>query len=144
MKNFVKQFTEEEIPDVMKIGRKYFQARTELQSAMEELKINREPEHIGLFLGEEKRKRFLPAIGMLDILNEMTERKAIIDDKAEWLFLCGRDVFEKSVLECRFEKGPALVMNKKEEVLGYGVLNRGNIKIENRLDRGDFLRREMK
>ncbi len=143
MKNFVKKFTDEEISDVVKIGRKYFQVSEEMQKVLGELKINRDPEHAGIFLGEKIGKEFSPGMGLLDIIGKMTTKKAVIDEKSEWLFLCDRDVFKDSVIKCNVQKGFVLVMNKKDEVLGYGIVQKGNVMIENKLDRGDFLRREM-
>jgi ribosome biogenesis protein Nip4 len=72
----------------------------------------------------------------------------MVDDKAEWLFLCGRDVFGKSVVKANVNSGIALVVNSKKEVLGYGKItgelkNKERVFVKNILDRGDYLRREM-
>ena len=147
---FVKGFTEEKLVDVVKVGRGYYQLTPELQGLMESVNksLNREPYSAGLFLGEEKGKRFFPSMALLDIIGKSSERWVIVDDNAEWLFLCGRDVFAKSVVDANVNRGIALVLNGKKEVLGYGkitgnILDKENVFVKNILDKGDFLRREM-
>ncbi len=144
--DFVKRFTDCMIPDVHQSGKRFYQADADLLKLIKisSRNINRDPEHAGLLLGEMKGKNFKPAFPLLDILNTMTDCKAVIDDKAEWLFLCGRDVFAKSVVSSTVDSGLVLVTNRKDEVLGYGSFQKkDNIAIKNILDRGDFLRREM-
>ena len=72
----------------------------------------------------------------------------MVDDKAEWLFLCGRDVFAKSVVKANVKSGRVIVCNKGKEVLGYGNIvgelgRKDKVFVKNLLDKGDFLRREM-
>lgn len=151
LREFRKKFTDADIGDITRIGRSFFSIDPELDSVRKRIdnNLNREPEHAGVFLGSLRGKRFEPGFPLLDILAENTERFVVVDDKAEWLFLCGRDIFGSSVLRSGVEKGPALVLNQKEEVLGYGDVtgrkaDRESIFLNNILDRGDFLRREMK
>ena len=102
------------------------------------------PVHAGIFLGKEKKGRFEPSLALLEILAPHSQKKAVIDEKSAWLFLCGRDVFISGILsDPSLEPGElVLVQNQRDENLGYGRICSGTVKIKNLLDRGDFLRRE--
>jgi ribosome biogenesis protein Nip4 len=150
LETFTRQFTDEKIPDAVRIGRCYYQLEPGLRKVMEGInkKTGMQPNLAGLFLGEEISKKFRPSIALLDIVGAKTERWVIIDDKAEWLFLCGRDVFFGSVVKSNVKNGIAIVMNSNREVLGFGLVSDRvrmpeDIMIKNILDRGDYLRREM-
>ncbi len=121
-----------ECPEYKKLGNKYY-----LDNSLP--KTTLAPESKGLFLGEEKNKKFVPSFPFLDIISKSTDKKAIINEKAEWMFLCRRDVLAKSVIKIH-EEGEVLVLNLLGEVLGIGLTKGKGIK--NVLDRGDFLRRE--
>jgi ribosome biogenesis protein Nip4 len=95
----------------------------------------------GIYLGNKKRKQFFPSIALLDILAETYTQKIVVDKKTEWLFLCGRDIFAKS-LNQDIPKGYSLIVNERGEVLGLGKKKKDLV--ENVLDRGNFLRREKK
>lgn len=135
---------------VFKIGRNCYQVMPALDEAMQTIKksTGRDPVSAGVFLGEEKGKVFRPSIALLDLLGRATDRWVTIDSKAEWLFLCGRDVFAKSVVKANVKSGVVLVASKEKEVLGYGKITGDlskpdKVYIKNILDKGDFLRREM-
>ena len=142
LKTFCKYFTDKEIPDVVKIGRRYYQAEASLVSAKDKI-TSRDTFSIGLPLGEEK-KGFQPSLALLDILAKTSDKKAFIAKKASWLFLCKRDVFEDSILQSKVKTGLVLVQNERDENLGLGELkeHRGKKLLRAVLDRGDFLRRE--
>ncbi len=93
----------------------------------------------GVFLGSMK-KHFVPSFPLLEMIQ--TDKEAIVDKKAAWLFLCGRDMFKEGIKRLN-GKGLVLVKNELNEILGLGkVVNKGNVVIKHVLDRGDFLRRE--
>ena len=118
------------------IGRKYFLVDEKRLSIS-----NQSPEYCGIFLGEQKGKHFSPSLALLELLE--SDKQIIIDDKAAWLFVCGKDIFKKSVIKGNNKKNIVLVYNKHKENLGYGkVVNKGDIFVKNILDRGNFLRRE--
>jgi ribosome biogenesis protein Nip4 len=102
---------------------------------------------VGIFLGEEK-KYFEPSPALIELIaGKVTEHKAIVDEKAAWLFLCGRDIFDKGVKEkgTATNKGYLLVQNEEGENLGYGLhSHQKNILIKHLQDRGFYLRRERK
>ena len=150
LETFTRKFTDETIPDVTRIGRCYYQLEPGLRKVVEGIgkKTGMQPFSAGLFLGEEVSKRFKPSIALLDIIGAKTDLWVIIDDKAEWLFLCGRDVFAASVVKSNVKHGIAIVMNSKREVLGFGLVDdrvrrAEDIMVKNIIDRGDYLRREM-
>lgn len=150
IEGFVNKFMEKQIDNVVKIRKEYYHLFPELRELMDKVNknLNREPFSAGVFLGVEKGKEFRPSIALLDMVGVQTERLVVVDDKAEWLFLCGRDVFASSVVDSRVKSGPAIVMNKRKEVLGYGqvvgdMAKRQQVYLKNILDKGEFLRREM-
>jgi 60S ribosome subunit biogenesis protein NIP7 len=145
--SFIKSFTQEEIPEArhaQKIGRQFFYVADEAKRTMKQIKID--PYSAGLFLGEEKDRRFKPGFPLLDLISKRTERKVVVNKKGETMFLYGKNILEESIMkkgpEC--DSGLVLVQNEDDETLGYGEakIDKGTRIIKNLLDRGDFLRRE--
>ena len=107
----------------------------------------------GVFLGKAKEGKFFPSFNLLGMLAKKEANRIILDRKAAWLFICGRDVLRNSIVRVA---GPGrkdtntLVFNEFGECLGFGriVENlRGSsvdngLVVRNVLDVGDFLRRE--
>ncbi|MBD3259549.1 hypothetical protein GF371_02850 [Candidatus Woesearchaeota archaeon] len=141
---FISVFTEKKF-DYIQIKKRAFLADSEMIELMEKIREKEGllPEHIGIFLGEIKKREFKPSLALLELLAEHSDRKVFVNDKAEWLFLCGKDLFKESVTKCNARSGLVLVQNKKDENLGYGrIMRKGRVFAMNLLDRGDFLRRE--
>jgi ribosome biogenesis protein Nip4 len=102
----------------------------------------KEPYTVGLYLGEIKRGRFLLGLEGAALLGPHTDKKVVVNKKAEQLVLYGRDVLHKSVLKLPPGLKPqekCLMVNEDGEVLGIGRVERDCIK--NLLDRGWYLRR---
>ena len=107
----------------------------------------------GVYLGKAKEGKFFPSFYLLGMLAKKEAYRVILDKKAAWLFICGRDVLRKSIVRVQ---GPGrketntLVFNEFGECLGFGRIVEnlrdsfvGNkIVVKNVLDIGDFLRRE--
>ena len=107
----------------------------------------------GVFLGKAKEGKFFPSFFLLGMLAKKEANRIILDKKAAWLFICGRDVMRKSIIRVQ---GPGkkdtntLVFNECGECLGFGRIveklrdsaNNNVISVRNVLDIGDFLRRE--
>ena len=110
---------------------------------LKNLKIDRETHSKGLFLGEDK-KGFKPSLALLEMIAKDSKRKAFLNEKGAWMFICGRDVFGESIEKSSVEEGLVLVQNDKDENLGYGKIwkKKGELFIKNILDKGDYLRRE--
>ena len=107
----------------------------------------------GVYLGKAKEGKFFPSFNLLGMLAKKEANRIIVDKKAAWLFICGRDVLRKSIVRVQ---GPGkkdtntLVFNEFGECLGFGriveklhdnAIDNG-IVVRNILDIGDFLRRE--
>lgn len=137
LENFTKKFSKEKISNVVKVGRNFFQVNEDLLKI--KTKIKQEPFAIGTFLGG--GNPFHPSAALLDWLDKRTEKYVIVDKKAAWLFLCGRDVFLDSILKRTTEKGIVIVRNQGGEVLGYGDMTGRQVAVRNLFDKGDFLRK---
>ena len=135
---FTKKFTNEKIGNVIKVQRNFFQVSEELLKVKSQIK--KEPFALGSYLGS--GKPFHPSTALLDWLGERTKRFVVVDKKAAWLFLCGRDLFSESIVQRNVDKGLVIVKNESNEVLGYGEFTGRKVAIRNILDKGDFLRRE--
>lgn len=140
LKEFLKEYDQEEIKNTVTRGRRIFLIKKELMFIKE---MKEKFFSAGLPLGEATSKGFKPSFALLDLIKN-TKNKVMISEKAEWLFLCGRDAFKKSIIKEYEPKERFLVINEKEEVLGIGKKEKKGKKevIKNLLDRGDFLRRE--
>jgi ribosome biogenesis protein Nip4 len=109
--------------------------------------------YAGVYLGKVKNGKFFPSFNLLAVLAKTEANKIIVDRKAAWLFICGRDIFQKGItaVQGSRQKGShVLVMNEFGECLGFGKIIRtlsaeekGNeVAVKNISDIGDFLRRE--
>lgn len=109
--------------------------------------------YAGTYLGKVKKGKFFPSFNLLAILAKGEANKVVVDKKAAWLFICGRDIFQKgiSAVHGSRKKGDhILVLNEFGECLGFGKIVCGlgeevkntEVAVKNILDIGDFLRRE--
>ena len=109
--------------------------------------------YAGLYLGKVKSDRFFPSFNLLNMLVSAAANKIVVDQKAAWLFICGRDIFRTGIIKVMGSKrnGDAtLILNEFGECLGFGkilddlVESNGKVAVKNVLDVGDFLRREVR
>jgi len=110
--------------------------------------------YAGTYLGKVRRGVFFPSFNLLAMIVERKEaNKIIVDDKTEWLFIVGRDVFKRGILQVvgsRRKDAHTLVTNKRGECLGFGRIlhnldegkGKPEVAAKNVSDVGDFLRRE--
>jgi ribosome biogenesis protein Nip4 len=109
--------------------------------------------YAGTYLGKVKNGKFFPSFNLLAMLARGEANKIVVEKKAAWLFICGRDVFRKGVMAVRGsrKKGDhTLVLNEFGECLGFGKIigsldeaaKRSEVVVRNVSDIGDFLRRE--
>ena len=128
---------------------RYFMLNPNLQRL-----IRKDFYYAGTYLGKVKNGKFFPSFNLLTILAQGNANKIIVDAKAAWLFICGRDIFQKGILSARGSqrKGDhALVLNEHGECLGFGKITanlgdaakQGEVAVRNVSDVGDFLRREV-
>jgi ribosome biogenesis protein Nip4 len=109
--------------------------------------------YAGIYLGKAKEGKFFPSFNLLGMLAKNGANRIILDRKAAWLFICGRDVLGASIVRVW---GPGrkntntLVVNEFGECLGFGRIvenlrgegTNDQIMVRNVSDVGDFLRRE--
>ena len=170
IENFIRLFGIDNLinpKNIITIENRIYLANNNLISLEKQIheKIKKKPESIGTFLGtlnsnskdsnKDNNTNFKPSIALIDLIGTKTNKKIIVGAKAEWLFLCGRDVFGKSIIKSNTNRGLAIITNQSQEVLGYGKLltnltnnqllkkHMNKVVIKNLLDKGDFLRREM-
>lgn len=108
--------------------------------------------YAGLFLGRIKLGKIVPSLQFLSILSKNKANKIILNNKASWLFICGKDINLGGILRSKasLKKGSiTLVLNCQGDCLGFGKIIVNNDKklekkifLKNLLDIGDFLRRE--
>ena len=139
LKGFLKKFGIREAIDFIEIKGQYFLLKGlgEYKDKIKETQV-----YAGIYLG---KKGFVPGVYLLDFIKQRTKQKIIVDDKAAWIFVCGRDILDQGVIKGDVKKGDfVLVLNKTKECLGYGKAVMGNVFLKNYFDIGDFLRREKK
>jgi ribosome biogenesis protein Nip4 len=109
--------------------------------------------YAGTYLGKVKNGKFFPSFNLLMMLAKGEANKIVVEKKAAWLFICGRDVFRKGIVAVRGsrKKGDhTLVLNEFGECLGFGKIigsfdgaaKKNEVAVKNVSDVGDFLRRE--
>ncbi|MDR0797211.1 MAG: hypothetical protein LBE70_00610, partial [Nitrososphaerota archaeon] len=79
--------------------------------------------YAGTFLGKVRSGKFFPSFNLLGMLVKQEANRVIIDKKASWLYICGRDVFKKSILQTYGkirQNNHVLVLNEFGECLGFG------------------------
>lgn len=143
---FIRQFTDKSLGNVTKVGNRYYLADKELVELKDKIKL--EPYSIGLYLGEDTRKGFRPSPALIELLAKYSDKKIFLNEKASYLFICGRDVFGKSIIKADVNKGLVLVQNEKDENLGHGrivadINEINKVVVKNLLDKGSYLRIEM-
>lgn len=115
-------------------------------------KYEKEFFYAGIYLGRIINRKIIPSLVLLSILSRNKANKVILNNKASWLFICGKDIFLEGLIgfEGAIKKGDlSLVLNSYNDCLGYGKVTSNidqkesnKIFLENLLDIGDFLRRE--
>lgn len=109
--------------------------------------------YAGLYLGKIKEGKLHPSTTLLSIIAKKAANKVILDNKASWLFICGRDIFRNRILRVEGSKqkgNRTLILNNFGDCLGYGKIivnldkksKMDEVVIKNIFDIGDFLRRE--
>ena len=129
-----------------KKGRRYFLLNENLKRL-----IRKDFYYAGTYLGKAKNGKFFPSFNLLAMLAKGEANKIVVDRKAAWLFICGRDVFRRGILAVhgsRRKGDYTLVVNEFGECLGFGKITHSldaeenQIVVKNISDIGDFLRRE--
>ena len=109
--------------------------------------------YAGTYLGKVRKGAFFPSLLLLRMMAKGNSNRTTVDAKAEWLYICGRDIFRSGIIEVKGSQrrgAHTLVLNQKQECLGFGRILKGSEEehdgnqptIKNVLDIGDLLRRE--
>ncbi len=136
LKDFLNEFGINEIPQAKLVGRSYFIIE-------DESLLSKNPAYIGECIAHLRGEGIIPSIDFLQKIGKTARKHVIVNPEAEWLFICGRDLFkEKISVHNNPEKGEkTAVLNQHGECIGYGTYNGG---IKRLYDIGDLLRRERK
>lgn len=149
--NTFRQFTQHFTDSIIE-AEEFFQGEfvripSELRGVIK--RVAQKPVFVGVFLGRYVRKTFHPSPALLQELALVSDKKIVVDDRAAWLFLCGRDLFGSSVTSAPPTKPDdcVLVMNRRGDCLGYGICvetvdKPHKVFVKNVYDIGNFLRRE--
>jgi ribosome biogenesis protein Nip4 len=109
--------------------------------------------YAGVYLGKVKGSKFFPSFNLLNMLAREEANHVVVDGKAAWLFICGRDVLRKSIVRVYGsgkKNANSLVLNEFGECLGFGRIienlsgevGEDSVAVRHVSDIGDFLRRE--
>jgi len=109
--------------------------------------------YAGAYVGKVKDGIFFPSFILLTIMAETKANKTMVDKKTAWLFICGRDVFKRGILNMTGSKSKGdytLVLNQNSECLGFGKIlrniheekDKNKVIVKNISNIGDFLKRE--
>jgi ribosome biogenesis protein Nip4 len=109
--------------------------------------------YAGAYLGKLKDRIFFPSFILLAMMAEEKANKTVVDNKTAWLYICGRDVFKRGILNMTGSKSRGdytLVLNKNSECLGFGKIlrniheekDKNKVIVKNISNIGDFLKRE--
>ena len=131
--------------DLVKIGTRIFLRNVSLDV----------PKHAvaaGLYLGSTQNNKFVPSLNLLERVLPLTDRWVVVNDKAEWLVICGRDVWGPSILERGAEftvDERVLVLSKRRDILGVGRIvgkdfSKKDVAVKMQFDIGDLIRRGRK
>lgn len=105
----------------------------------------------GAYLGKVKKGKFFPSFILLAKLAEGKANKVIVNEKAAWLFVCGRDILSEGIREVQGSRRKGdftLVLSVFSDCLGFGRIihdlssKESGVAVQNVSDVGDFLRRE--
>ncbi|MCD6446173.1 hypothetical protein J7L49_05260 [Candidatus Bathyarchaeota archaeon] len=153
LENFVEKFNikirfKKEL--IVKRNGKYFLLDEKLKNFISSIK--KDFIYAGTYLGKVENEKFVPSVNLLRIISKKKgSNKIFVNEKSGWLFICGRDVFKKGIIDVdgSLRKGEyALVLNRYGECLGFGEITynlkniREHVVVKNVFDIGDFLRRE--
>ncbi len=107
--------------------------------------------YAGSYLGKVKKGKFFPSFILLALLSAGKSNKVMVNERAGWLFVCGRDILCEGVREVQGSRRKGdftFVVNTFGECLGFGRILRdlnsieAGVVVQNVSDIGDFLRRE--
>ncbi|MBW2969877.1 hypothetical protein KY319_02015 [Candidatus Woesearchaeota archaeon] len=140
LQEFLKPFGIKQAPEVQLVGRSYFITTENIPGAV----------YNGECIAHIRGPVLIPSVTFLQKIGKEAKKHVILTEKAEWLYICGRDIFTKGITSHNNpEVGDRVViLNQYKECLGYGdmvaPLDTKRTVIKRLFDIGDLLRRERK
>ncbi len=134
-------------------GKEVFMISRELEEVLKKIRVEDKLVCAGIKVGEVGKKFRFTLEGAF-FLAKKEKKKVYIDEKAEMLFLYGRDVFSSSIEKVSRdvkENDTVFVCNRFGDVIGIGrarfdvkeIARKGErVAVENLVDRGEYLRKE--
>lgn len=140
LQEFLQPFGIKQAPEAQQIGRSYFIVKENIPGAV----------YNGECIAHIRGPVLIPSITFLQKIGKEARKHVILKEKAEWLYICGRDVFAKGIASHNNpEVGDRVViLNEQKECIGYGDMvepfDTKRTVIKRLFDIGDLLRRERK
>ena len=143
IQEFLRPFGIKKDIDFQLVGRSYFIVKSRQL-------LSKHPMYSGECIAHIRGPVLIPSIGFLQQIGKEARKHVILNPKAEWLYICGRDVFSKGIAS---HNNPmvgdrVVVLNQHKECLGYGDMvapfTDKRVVIKRLFDIGDLLRRERK
>ncbi len=143
IEEFLKPFGIKKETGAQIVGRSYFIVK-------DKNFLGKNPLYTGECMAHIRGPVLIPSINFLQQIGKEARKHVILNPKAEWLFICGRDIFAKGIAS---HNNPAMndrvvILNQHKECLGYGdmtaPLTDTRVVIKRLFDIGDLLRRERK
>ena len=145
LKKFLAQFgMSVEVPATI-LGRSHFIVK-------ERALLSHRPLFSGELVAHERGDFLIPSVDLLQKIGKGDRHKVTVNAHGEWLFICGRDVFAKSIVKHTnpVTEDRVAILNEEGECIGYGQVTApldtpGKRPVIARIfDLGDLLRRERK
>ena len=142
IEEFLRPFGIKKKIDAQVVNRSYF--------IVDKKFLGKNPLYTGECIAHIRGPVLIPSIDFLQQIAKEARKQVTLNSKGEWLFICGRDVFAKSIIS---HNNPQLgdrvvILNEHKECLGYGEmtaqLTDKRVVIKRLFDIGDLLRRERK
>ncbi|VVB81941.1 Uncharacterised protein [uncultured archaeon] len=140
LQEFLLPFGIKQAPEAQIINRSYFITKERMPGAI----------YSGECIAHMRGPVLIPSITFLQQIGKQARKHVVVNAKGEWLYICGRDIFGKAIIEHnKPEVGDRVViLNEHKECIGYGdmlaPLDSKRVVIKRLFDIGDLLRRERK
>lgn len=142
VEEFLKPFGVQKKVQAELVGRSYFTFK-------DKSFLSKRPLYIGECVAHLRGPVLIPSIEFLQEIGRLAKHRVVVSPEGEWLFICGRDVFGKSIVSHTSPElnSRVVVMTQRGECLGYGDVvgpMDGKVVVKRLFDIGDLLRRERK
>jgi len=139
IEEYLKQFGIKEQIDTISLNRALYRKA-------DKTLLQKKPAYSGELIARQRGDTYIPSINFLQHIGKQARHKVHVDNKGEWMVICGRDLFKKSVTKHTNPQpdDKVVIINQHDECIGYGDYQEGRIAVKNLFDIGNLLRRERK